>query len=51
MIKSWTIRWAGTVARIGAKRNVYRILAGKKSVVRLNCWWVDNIKIQLILER
>jgi hypothetical protein len=42
MIKSRMIRWAGNVARIGAKRNVYRILAGnpegKKSVVRPKRW-------------
>jgi hypothetical protein len=28
MIKSRKIRWAGHVARMGAKRNVYRILVG-----------------------
>jgi hypothetical protein len=29
MVKSRKITWAGHVARIGAKRNVYRILVGK----------------------
>jgi hypothetical protein len=29
MVKSRRIRWAGHVARIGKKRNVYRILVGK----------------------
>jgi hypothetical protein len=29
MIKSRGVRWAGHVARIGAKRNAYGILAGK----------------------
>jgi hypothetical protein len=29
MIKSSKMRWAGYAARIGAKRNAYRILAGK----------------------
>jgi hypothetical protein len=29
MIKSARIRWAGNVARIGEKRNAYRILVGK----------------------
>jgi hypothetical protein len=29
MIKSRRMRWAGNVARMGAKRNAYRILVGK----------------------
>jgi hypothetical protein len=29
MIKSRKMRWAGHVARMGAKRNAYRILVGK----------------------
>jgi hypothetical protein len=29
MIKSKRMRWAGYVARIGEKRNAYRILVGK----------------------
>jgi hypothetical protein len=29
MIKSRRMRWAGHVARMGAKRNAYRILVGK----------------------
>jgi hypothetical protein len=29
MIKSRKVRWAGHVARMGAKRNVFRILVGK----------------------
>jgi hypothetical protein len=29
MIKSWRMRWAGYVARMGKKRNAYRILVGK----------------------
>jgi hypothetical protein len=29
IIKSRRMRWAGHVARIGAKRNAYRILVGK----------------------
>jgi hypothetical protein len=29
IIKSRRMRWAGLVARIGEKRNVYRILIGK----------------------
>jgi hypothetical protein len=29
IIKSRRMRWAGTVARMGEKRNAYRILVGK----------------------
>jgi hypothetical protein len=29
MIKSGRMRWAGHVARMGAKRNAYRIFVGK----------------------
>jgi hypothetical protein len=29
MIKSRRMRWAGHVARMGARRNAYRILVGK----------------------
>jgi hypothetical protein len=29
IIKSRSMRWAGHVARIGKKRNVYRLLVGK----------------------
>jgi hypothetical protein len=42
MIKSRRMRWAGHVARIGTKRNAYRILVGKP-----RCRWVDNIKMDL----
>jgi hypothetical protein len=29
MIKSWRMRWAGHVTRMGEKMNAYRILVGK----------------------
>jgi hypothetical protein len=29
IIKSWRMRWAGHVARMGEKRNGYRLLVGK----------------------
>jgi hypothetical protein len=29
IIKLWRMRWAGHVARIGEKRNAYRLLVGK----------------------
>jgi hypothetical protein len=44
-------RWAGHVARIGEKRNAYRIMvgnpAGKGPLGRPRRRWVDNIKIDL----
>jgi hypothetical protein len=51
MIKSRRMRWAGHVARIGEKRNAYRILVGKPEGKRLlgrpRCRWVDNIEMDL----
>jgi hypothetical protein len=45
------MRWVGHVARIGEKRNVYGILAGKperkRPLGRPKRRWVDNIKIDL----
>jgi hypothetical protein len=47
IIKSM-MRWAGHVARIGEKRDAYRLLVGKpegKRPLRRQIWrWVDNIK-------
>jgi hypothetical protein len=51
IITSRRKRWAGHVARMGEKRNAYRILApkpeGKRPLVRPRRRWVDNIKIGL----
>jgi hypothetical protein len=51
MIKSRMIRWAEHAARIGEKRNAYRILVGKpegkRRLGRPRRKWVDNIKINL----
>jgi hypothetical protein len=48
IIKSTRMRWAGHVARMGEKRNVYRILVGKPEGKRpLGRKWVDNIKMDL----
>jgi hypothetical protein len=45
------VRWAGHVARIGEKRNAYRILVGKpegmRQLGRRRRRWVDNIKMDL----
>jgi hypothetical protein len=51
MIKSRRIRWAGPGARMGKKRNAYRLLAGKpegkRPLGRPRHRWVDNIKMDL----
>jgi hypothetical protein len=43
--------WAGHVARIGEKRNVYRLLVGKPEGKRLlgrpRRRWLDNIKMDV----
>jgi hypothetical protein len=47
VIKSRRMRWAGHVARMGEKRNAYRILVGKpegkRPLGRPRRRWVDNI--------
>jgi hypothetical protein len=51
MIKSRRMRWAGHVARMGEKRNAYRILVGnpegKSPLGRPRRRWVDNIKMDI----
>jgi hypothetical protein len=51
MIKSRRMRWSGHVARMGEKRNAYRILVGKpegkRSLGRSRRRWVDNINMDL----
>jgi hypothetical protein len=51
IIKSRRMRWAEHVARMGEKRNAYRILVGKPEGKRLlgrpRRRWVDNIKMDL----
>jgi hypothetical protein len=51
IIKSRRMRWAGHVARMGGKRNVYRLLVGKpegkKPLGRERRRWMDNIKMDL----
>jgi hypothetical protein len=52
IIKSRKMRWAGHVARMGEKRNVYRLLVGKpegkRPLVRPRRRWIDNIKMALL---
>jgi hypothetical protein len=51
MIKSRRMRWIGHVARMGKKRNEYRILVGKsegkRPLGKPRRRSVDNIKIHL----
>jgi hypothetical protein len=52
IVKSRRMRWAGHVARMGEKRNVYRVLVrkpeGKRPLGRPRCRWLDNIKRDLL---
>jgi hypothetical protein len=52
IIKSSRMRWAGHVARMGEKRNVYRLLVGKlegkRPLGRPRRRWMDNIKMDLL---
>jgi hypothetical protein len=51
MIKSRRMRWTGHVARMGEKKNAYRIFMGKperkRPLERPRRRWVDNIKMDL----
>jgi hypothetical protein len=52
IIKSRRMRWAGHVARMGEKRNVYRLLVGKsegkRTLERPRRRWINNIKMELL---
>jgi hypothetical protein len=52
VIKSRRMRWAGHVARLGEKRNVYRLLVGKpegkRPLGRPRRMCLDNIKMDLL---
>jgi hypothetical protein len=51
-LKARRMRWAGHVARIGEKRNAYRLLVGKpegrKPLGRQRRRWLDNIRMDLV---
>ena len=51
MTKSIRTRWAGHVARMGERRDLYRVLVGKsegkRPLGRPRIRWEDNIKIDL----
>jgi hypothetical protein len=55
IIKSRRMRWAGHVARMAVKRNMYRLLVGKaerkRPLGRPRCRWIDNIKMDLFRDR
>jgi hypothetical protein len=52
IIKSRRMRWAGHVARMGEKKNVYMLLVGKterkRPLGRPRHRWIDNIKMDLL---
>jgi hypothetical protein len=52
IIEARRMRWAGHVARMGEKRNAYRLLVGKpvgrRPLRRPRCRWLDNIRMDLV---
>jgi hypothetical protein len=52
IMKARRMGWSGHVARMGEKRNVYRLLVGnpegKRPLGRPRRRWVDNIKMDLL---
>jgi hypothetical protein len=52
IIKSRRMKWAGHVARMGQKRDVYRLLIGKpegkRPLGRPKRRWIDNNKMDLL---
>jgi hypothetical protein len=52
IINSRRMRWAGHVAGMGEKRNVYRLLVGKpegkRPLARPRRRWTNNIKMDLL---
>jgi hypothetical protein len=52
IINSGRMSWAGHMARMGEKRNVYRLLVrkpeGRRLLGRSRRRWIDNIKIDLL---
>jgi hypothetical protein len=55
IIKSRRMRWVRQVARMGEKRNMYRLLVGKpegkRPLGRPRRRWIDNIKMDLFRDR
>jgi hypothetical protein len=53
IIKARRMRWAGHVARMGEKRNTYRLLVGKpegsRQLGRPRSRWLDNIRVDGVM--
>jgi hypothetical protein len=51
-MKPRRMRWAGHVARMGEKRDVYRLLVGKpegkRPIGRPRRRWINNIKMDIL---
>jgi hypothetical protein len=52
IIKLRRMRWAGHVAQMWGRRNVYRLFVGKpegrRPLGRPRCRWIDNIEMDLL---
>jgi hypothetical protein len=52
IMKARRVRWVGHVARMGEKRNAYRLLVGKpegrRPLGRPRRRWLDNIRMELV---
>jgi hypothetical protein len=48
IVKARRMRWAGHVARLGKKRNTYRLLVGKRPLGRPRRRCFDNIRMDLV---
>jgi hypothetical protein len=52
IMNSRRMRWVGHVARMGEKRNAYRLLVGKsegkRPLGRPRCRWLNNIRMDLV---
>jgi hypothetical protein len=52
IMKARSMRWARNVARVGEKRNAYRLLVGKperrRPLGRPRRRWLDNIRMDLV---
>jgi hypothetical protein len=46
-VKSKRMRWAGHVARMGEDRKVYKVLVGKRPLLRPRRRWEDGIRMDL----
>jgi len=51
VIKLRRMRWVGHVARMGKRKDIYRVLVGKpegkRPLGRPRCRWEDNVKMHI----